>query len=285
MTLPQAEKQLFAALAAGRIVAIAKNAAGHVVDIPQREWPYLRVFEEQEQDVLKYDPLDREPASEIAALLRVARTLTLIMLQKLNSAASSPAGPHYGSAALQLRTTVAAGKSFRLLRCLSCEKMSRIEELTSVFDDRAGVMDGDPRRRSHLLAVHGIGAASFQSPAELRHRDGRKPCRRTKTPSRIATGSLASSLGHSQPNARICSRRRTHAAGEAGLPHLPEGDLLLAWHAPNLPKNHPQPECGIWHRLTECQGRAVSSRSVVRRDARRPQLRRAMPPGFVAEAS
>jgi hypothetical protein len=177
------------------------------------------------------------------------------MLQKLNSAASSPAGPHYGSAALQLRTTVAAGKSFRLLRCLSCEKMSRVEELTSVFDDRAGVMDGDPRRRSHLLAVHGIGAASFQSPADLRHRDGRKPCRRTKTPSRIATGSLASSLGHSQPNARICSRRRTHAAGEAGLPHLPEGDLLLAWHAPNLPKNHPQPECGIWHRLTECQGR------------------------------
>jgi hypothetical protein len=66
MTVSQAEKQLFAALAAGQIVAIAKNAAGHVVDIPQREWPYLKLFEEQERDVLKHDALDREPAfSEI----------------------------------------------------------------------------------------------------------------------------------------------------------------------------------------------------------------------------
>jgi hypothetical protein len=66
MTVSKAEKQLFAALAAGRIVAIAKDAAGNVVDIPQREWPYLQLYEEHECDVLKRGVLDREAAfSEI----------------------------------------------------------------------------------------------------------------------------------------------------------------------------------------------------------------------------
>jgi hypothetical protein len=66
MTVSKAEKQLFAALAAGRIVAIAKDAAGNGVEIPQREWPYLQLFEEQERDVLKHDALDRAAAfSEI----------------------------------------------------------------------------------------------------------------------------------------------------------------------------------------------------------------------------
>jgi hypothetical protein len=62
LTVSQAVKQLFAKLAAGQIIASAKNAFGQVVDIPQREWPYLRLFEERERDVLKYDPLDKEPA-------------------------------------------------------------------------------------------------------------------------------------------------------------------------------------------------------------------------------
>ncbi|MCK1721274.1 hypothetical protein [Bradyrhizobium sp. 141] len=45
---------------------LTKDAAGNVVDIPQREWPYLQLFEEQERDVLKRDALDREAAfSEI----------------------------------------------------------------------------------------------------------------------------------------------------------------------------------------------------------------------------
>ena len=66
MTVSEAEKELFAALAAARIVAIAKDATGNVVDIPQREWPYLQLFEEQERDVLKHDALDRAAAfSEI----------------------------------------------------------------------------------------------------------------------------------------------------------------------------------------------------------------------------
>lgn len=62
MTLADAEKELFRALAAGTLGAIARDKQGNIVDIPQREWPYLQLFEEGEQDVLKHDPLDRSPA-------------------------------------------------------------------------------------------------------------------------------------------------------------------------------------------------------------------------------
>ena len=62
MTVADAEKQLLKALAAGSLVAVAKDQTGKVVEIPQREWPYLRLFEEQESDVLKYDALDAKPA-------------------------------------------------------------------------------------------------------------------------------------------------------------------------------------------------------------------------------
>ncbi|MDN4986566.1 hypothetical protein QY049_25740 [Bradyrhizobium sp. WYCCWR 13022] len=70
MTVAEAEKQLFAALAAGRVVAIAKDLAGNVVDIPQREWPYLELFEEEERDVLKHDALDRKAAFSAIKLPR-----------------------------------------------------------------------------------------------------------------------------------------------------------------------------------------------------------------------
>jgi hypothetical protein len=62
MTIARAEKELFGALAAGQLVAIAKNDAGKVVEIPQREWPYLQLFEEQETDVLKHNAFDPFPA-------------------------------------------------------------------------------------------------------------------------------------------------------------------------------------------------------------------------------
>jgi hypothetical protein len=66
MTVAEAEKRLFTALADGRVKAIARDAAGNVVDIPQREWPYLQLFEEGLADVLKHDALDPKPAfSEI----------------------------------------------------------------------------------------------------------------------------------------------------------------------------------------------------------------------------
>jgi hypothetical protein len=62
MTIAKAERELFSALAAGNLVAIGKDDARRVVDIPQREWPYLHLFEEQESDVLKRDALDATPA-------------------------------------------------------------------------------------------------------------------------------------------------------------------------------------------------------------------------------
>jgi hypothetical protein len=70
MTIEKAEKELFAALSAGHLVAIGKDDAGKVVDIPQREWPYLRLFEEQEDDVLKHDALDARPAFKEIKLWR-----------------------------------------------------------------------------------------------------------------------------------------------------------------------------------------------------------------------
>lgn len=70
MTPAEAEKQLFAALAAGRIVAVAKDATGKVVDIPQREWPYLGLWEEGQRDVLKHDPLETPAAFSDIKLAR-----------------------------------------------------------------------------------------------------------------------------------------------------------------------------------------------------------------------
>jgi hypothetical protein len=68
MTIAKAEKELFVALAAGHLVAIGKDDAGKVVDIPQREWPYLQLYEEQESDVLKRHALDATPAFSVIKL-------------------------------------------------------------------------------------------------------------------------------------------------------------------------------------------------------------------------
>lgn len=66
-----AERQLLAALAAGRIVAIAKDAGGSPVDIPQREWPYLELFEDGQADVLhRRDPYEVKLAYSEIKLLR-----------------------------------------------------------------------------------------------------------------------------------------------------------------------------------------------------------------------
>jgi hypothetical protein len=62
MTITKAEKELFVALAAGHLIALAKDNTGKIVEIPQREWPYLQIFEEQESDVLKHNALDATPA-------------------------------------------------------------------------------------------------------------------------------------------------------------------------------------------------------------------------------
>jgi hypothetical protein len=70
MTVSEAEKQLFAALAAGRIGAIAKDATGNVVDIPKREWPYLELWEDGQRDVLKHDSLEQPAAFSDIKLAR-----------------------------------------------------------------------------------------------------------------------------------------------------------------------------------------------------------------------
>nr|WP_041757222.1 hypothetical protein [Bradyrhizobium sp. ORS 278] len=62
MTIARAEKQLIAHLAAGSIVAIAKDASGLPVDVPGREWPYLEFFVERQSDVLKRGALEFVPA-------------------------------------------------------------------------------------------------------------------------------------------------------------------------------------------------------------------------------
>jgi hypothetical protein len=65
LTTAEAEKELLNALAAGALVAIAKDRNGNVVDIPQREWPYLELFIENDQDVLKHDALREAVFTEI----------------------------------------------------------------------------------------------------------------------------------------------------------------------------------------------------------------------------
>jgi hypothetical protein len=59
MTIRDAEKALWRALEEGQLVAEGMDATGKPVDIPEREWPYLRLFEERERDALKYHALDR----------------------------------------------------------------------------------------------------------------------------------------------------------------------------------------------------------------------------------
>jgi hypothetical protein len=59
MTVEAAEQQLWQALADGHLTAEALDETGKPVDVPAREWAYLKLFEEGNQDVLKYDPLER----------------------------------------------------------------------------------------------------------------------------------------------------------------------------------------------------------------------------------
>jgi hypothetical protein len=70
MTVAKAVKQLFVALAAGRVTCIAKDVIGKVVEIPQSEWPDLQLFEEGETDVLKHDALDHTATFSEIKLLR-----------------------------------------------------------------------------------------------------------------------------------------------------------------------------------------------------------------------
>jgi hypothetical protein len=58
LSVDDAEKELWRALSDGRLVAEALDAEGRLVDVPQREWSYLKLFEDGKRDVLTYGPLD-----------------------------------------------------------------------------------------------------------------------------------------------------------------------------------------------------------------------------------
>jgi hypothetical protein len=58
MAVREAEIVLWRALSEGRLTAVGVNEAGRPVDIPERDWPYLKIYEEREADVLKFAALD-----------------------------------------------------------------------------------------------------------------------------------------------------------------------------------------------------------------------------------
>jgi hypothetical protein len=62
MSVQAAERRLWEALGEGRLTAQALDPRGLPVDIPERDWSYLKLFEAREQDVLKYTGRDSEPA-------------------------------------------------------------------------------------------------------------------------------------------------------------------------------------------------------------------------------
>jgi hypothetical protein len=102
MTVAEAEKQLFAELSAGRIIAIAKDATGNVVEIPQQEWPYLQLFEEGQADVLKYAALDSRAAfSEIKLERESLKRVWPQSLAKVNEP-MLPILPTFGAISLAL---------------------------------------------------------------------------------------------------------------------------------------------------------------------------------------
>lgn len=57
MSVRDAKNVLWQSLENGELVAEALNSNGSPVDIPQREWSYLKLFEEWDRDTLKFDAL------------------------------------------------------------------------------------------------------------------------------------------------------------------------------------------------------------------------------------
>ena len=58
LTPTQAERELWSALAEGKLVAEGFDRTRTLIEIPTREWSHLILYEEREEDVLKYDALD-----------------------------------------------------------------------------------------------------------------------------------------------------------------------------------------------------------------------------------
>jgi hypothetical protein len=66
MTVLEAEQALWRALSEARLIAEALDGSGRPVDIPAREWAYLKLFEDGKEDALKYDAIDsRKPFTRV----------------------------------------------------------------------------------------------------------------------------------------------------------------------------------------------------------------------------
>jgi hypothetical protein len=68
MTIREAVDALLQALSKGSLVAQGFDANGAVVNIPSREWVYLRLREERGRDVLRYDAVSRPEPFTVVTL-------------------------------------------------------------------------------------------------------------------------------------------------------------------------------------------------------------------------
>jgi hypothetical protein len=66
MSVVEAERKLWQAFSENWLVAEALDEQRRPIDIPAREWSYLKLFEDGKRDVLRYDALDRrEPFADV----------------------------------------------------------------------------------------------------------------------------------------------------------------------------------------------------------------------------
>lgn len=87
LSIKEAESELWRTLLEGRLIAEAFDSNGSLIEIPAREWAHLQMFEEHDQQVLKYHPLDAVAFSKIqckrADLMRLWPKLVAIDLDAL----------------------------------------------------------------------------------------------------------------------------------------------------------------------------------------------------------
>jgi hypothetical protein len=143
ISVAEAEKALWRALSDGKLVAEALNDERRPVDIPQREWSYLNLFEEGKRDALKYNARDRQEL----------KTTNLISSRFFNHQPIpvSPKRWRTGSpiiwTAKRMRTCDAP------LWCECCKtldplsKVTRADSETTCYD-RVSLQDGHTARRS-----------------------------------------------------------------------------------------------------------------------------------------
>lgn len=138
----------------------------------------------------------------------------------------------------------------------------------------AGVADGCPRRRSRLLVVRRAGFRVRPNlGATMAANRTDEQVLQIGQPQALGP---AVSVDHNRMPTFVVAAEHPQPA-RAGLPHLSEGDLLLARHGPILPKITPEPEYAMWHRLAERQASSLNSRWTIELDHRLPDRGRSDP--------